>query len=263
MFSATHEPEDNPPRRTSRYQYQEPTPWHNTYTAARASLALQTRSWDGGKTWSTPTAIGEPNTRTRAAAVALADGALLLPYYIAPGSGSLAARSSDQGRTWTTVRIPDTEGFVGDEWDASEVSTGRILGIIRNSHATTDGVFWLTESRDSGRSWSLPKRTNVQSRRAPSLPQLCLQNRTPTLLFADRRMVSVSAVRTSDPQFLTWDLAGRLPCYNYNPDESPIADGSYPASVQISPHERLIVDYEIRPATRRIAAYRAVFPEGW
>jgi hypothetical protein len=235
----------------------------NTYTAARESLAVSVRSDDGGDAWTQPQPIGLPNTRTRSAPVLLADGTLLLPYYVAPGNGSLAARSVDNGHTWTTVRVPDTDGFLGDEWDALEVSPGRVIGLIRNSHPQTDGFFWKTESRDGGRTWSVPQKTNVQSQRAPSPPHLCRHNQTPTLIYADRRMVSVSAVKTSDVDFLTWDVPRRVPVYRYNPDASPIADGSYPASVQTGPQERLIVDYEIRPDSKRIAGYFVDFPSDW
>lgn len=236
----------------------------NTYTRNRESLAVSTRSIDGGLTWSPPAPIGEPNTRTKAAPVLLRDGSLILPFYIAPGSGSLAARSTDDGRTWTTVRVPDTDGFVGDEWDVLEVSKGHLVGIIRNSHPRTDGFFWMTESRDRGKSWSTPRKTNVQSQRAPSPPQLCLQHGKPTLIYADRRMVSVSAVRPRSPSdFIHWDLDHRLPCFAYNADESPILDGSYPVSVPIGRHDRLIVDYEIRPGSKRITGHVVRFPRDW
>lgn len=235
----------------------------NTYTAARESLAVSVRSTDGGDTWSAPAPIGPENTRTRSAAVVLSDGALLLPFYVAPGNGSLAARSEDGGRTWTVARVADAEGFVGDEWDVLEVSPGRLIGAIRNSHPRTDGHFWVTESVDGGRSWSVPRKSNVQSARAPSPPHLCLEGKTPTLIYADRRMVSVSAVKTADPEFLRWDVERRLSCYEYESDGSPILDGSYPASVQVGPHERLIVDYEIRPASRRISGRFVTFPEDW
>lgn len=235
----------------------------NTYTAARESLAVSVRSTDAGDTWSEPRPLGPPNTRTRSAPVVMAGGALLLPYYLAPGNGSLAARSTDRGQTWTTVRVPDTEGFVGDEWDVIEVSPGRVIGLIRNSHPQTDGFFWLTESQDGGGTWAVPKKTNVQSARAPSPPQLCRHNETVTLIYADRRKVSVCAAKTVDGDFVNWDVTRRAPAYQYNPDESPILDGSYPASVQTGPQERLIVDYEIRPDSRRITGYFVRLPEAW
>jgi Neuraminidase (sialidase) len=235
---------------------------YNTYTKSRESLARWARSSDGGKTWSKPRPIGEPNTRTRAAVVPLADGTLVLPYYVAPGNGALAALSKD-GETWKTVRVPDTDGFVGDEWDVLEVEPGRLIGILRNSHPKTDGTFWKTESRDGGKTWSAPKRTNVQSQRHPSPAQITRQGKTPTIIYADRRMVSVAAVRTRDPEFLRWDVDNRLACYQYSADGSAIADASYPVSVAVGPRERLIVDYEIRKDSRRIAGYFVTFPGSW
>jgi hypothetical protein len=236
---------------------------YNTYTKARESLAMTVRSTDGGRTWGKPLSVGEPNTRTRAAASSLADGTLLLPYYVAPGSGAFAAWSKDSGETWKTVHVPDADGFVGDEWDVLEVEPGRVIGILRNSQPKSDGTFWKTESKDGGKTWAVPRPTNVQSQRHPSPAQLTRHGKTPTLIYADRRMVSVSAVRPTDTEFLRWDVDHRLPCYLYNTDESPIADGSYPVSVPVSRRQRLIVDYEIRKDAKRIAGYFVTFPEGW
>lgn len=73
------------------------------------------------------------NTRTKSAAVTLFNRHLLLPYYIAPGNGALAALSSDNGVAWSTVQVPDTEGFVGDEWDVLEVEPGRLVDIFQQS----------------------------------------------------------------------------------------------------------------------------------
>ena len=69
------------------------------------------------KTFTTPA----PDERTapsstKSAVAVLANGHLLLPYYIAPGNGALAAVSADNGLHWKTYRVPDTRGFVGDEW---------------------------------------------------------------------------------------------------------------------------------------------------
>jgi hypothetical protein len=227
---------------------------YNTYTKARESLAMTIRSNDGGKTWAKPKSVGTANTRTRAAAVVLLDKTLVLPYYVAPSSGALAALSKDNGETSKTVRVPDTEGFIGDEWDIIEVEKDRLVGVLRNSHKKTDGFFWMSESRDGGATWSVPKRTNVQSQRYPSPAQLT---------YADRRMVSVSAVKRAGDDFLTWDLKRRLPCYLYNADETAIPDASYPVSVQVGQRERLIVDYEIRKDSKRIAGYFVTMPAEW
>ena len=235
----------------------------NTYTAAKESLAMSVRSGDGGQSWSQPQPIGEPNTRTRSAAVVLSTGHLLLPYYVAPGSGALAAFSKDKGHTWKTVRVPDAPGFIGDEWDVLELEPNRLIGILRNSHPQADGTFWKTESRDGGLAWAVPKPTNVRSLRHSAPAQLCREGKTPILIYPDRRMVSVSAVRSSDPEFLRWEVEHQLPCYRYEADERPILDGSYPVSVSVGPRRRLIVDYEIRAGSRRIAGYFIRAPQDW
>jgi len=235
----------------------------NTYTADKKSTAMVIRSKDGGSTWSSPVPTGTPNTRTRSAAIVLKNGNLLLPYYAAPGNASLAGLSTDLGKSWKTVQVPNAEGFIGDEWDVLEVEPNRLIGIHRNSYPKSDGTFWKSESRDGGGTWDRPKPTNVRSRRANSPAQITTHHGIPTLIYADRREVSVSAVTTGDSDFLTWDLDHRLPCFLYNADETPIPDGSYPASVETGPNQRLIIDYEIRTESKRITGYFVTFPEDW
>ncbi|MBN1341073.1 MAG: exo-alpha-sialidase [Phycisphaerae bacterium] len=236
---------------------------YNTYTSKHVSKSRVIRSTDGGQSWQDDLAIDERDARTRSAPIPLSTGDILIPYYVAPGNGSLAALSSDGGKKWTTVRVPDVPGFIGDEWDALEVSPKRIIGLIRNSHPSRDGFFWVTESGDGGRTWSKPLLTNVQSQRAPSPPALGLHQGKPVLTYADRRMVSVSMVRPEDDRFVKWDVANRLPCYQYLPDGKPIPDGSYPVSVEIDAGRRFVVDYEIRPDARQIAGYLVDIPKGW
>lgn len=166
---------------------------YNTYDQRLASQAMGSFSPDGGDSWIDPTPIGPAETRTRAAAVELSDGSLLLPFYRAPSDQSLAARSADRGKTWTTAEIENTESFVGDEWDVLEVSPRRIVGIIRNSAKTADGHFWVSESLDSGQTWSAAMQTNLVSERYPSPAQITLQNGKPTVIYPDRRMESVAA----------------------------------------------------------------------
>lgn len=236
---------------------------YNTYTAERESLAMVARSGDGGKTWAESEPVGVPNSRTRSAAVVLSNGDLLLPLYTAPGNGALAALSYNNGRNWESLAIPNADGFLGDEWTALEVEPKRIIGVSRNNIPNSDGFFWVTESKDRGKTWSVPIRTNVQSERYPSPAQLCLHNATPTLLFSDRRMVSVAAAKTGDAAFATWDVDNRIKAYQYRPDGSPIPDGSYPCSVQVTSKIRLIVDYEIGESGGKITGHYCTFPDGW
>jgi len=235
---------------------------YNTYTRQSVSRPMVMVSKDGGATWGRPRPIAELDARTRAAPLPLSSGEILIPFYRAPGNGSLAALSADGGATWRVTAVPDTQGFLGDEWSVVEVQKGRLVGIIRNSGAS-DGYFWKTASRDGGRTWSVPVRTNVRDARSTSPAHLDLHGKTPVLTYADHRMVSVSMVTTRDPEFRTWDLGHRLPCYQYRADGQPIADASYPVSVAVGERRRFIVDYEIRAEGHWIAGYFVDLPKEW
>ena len=95
------------------------------------------------------------------------------------------------------------------------------------------------------RTWTAPARTNVRDATNSSPPQLDFHGRRVVLTFADRRRVSVAMVTTEDPDFIHWDIDQAIPCYQYRADGRAIADASYPCSVAVSPHRRLVVDYEI------------------
>jgi hypothetical protein len=236
---------------------------YNTYTEKGVSQSRVIRSADGGETWKDDRPISEKDTRTRSGPVALSTGDILVPYYVAPGSGSLAGISGDGGKTWTTVRVPDVPGFIGDEWDVLEAAPKRLVGLIRNSHPSTHGVIWKTESRDGGRSWVKPVPTNVRDARSTSPPNLGIHDRRAVLTYCDRRMVSVSMVLPIDDDYVLWDVDGQLGCFQYNPDGAPIADGGYPVSVQIGERRRFAIDYEIRAQDHQIAGYVVELPAGW
>lgn len=235
---------------------------YNTYTQKRVSRPMVAVSSDRGATWLPPTPLADLDARTRAAPLALSTGDILIPFYRAPGNGALAARSSDGGKTWQVVPVPDVPGFLGDEWSAAEVAKGRLVGILRNS-GSGDGYFWKTESRTAGQKWDRPQRTNVRDARATSPAHLDMHGQVPVLTYADRRMVSVSMVTSRDPDFRRWDLASRICCYQYRPDGQPLADASYPVSLAVGPARRFVVDYEIRTEARQIAGYYVDLPAAW
>lgn len=235
---------------------------YNTYTKDHVSRCMTVCSKDDGTTWGKPQPIAELDARTRGAPIVLASGNLLIPIYKAPGNGSIAARSSDGGKTWEFSEIANSQNFVGDEWVALEVEPGRIVGIIRENRVR-DGYFWKSESRDGGRKWDAAVKTNVRDARSTSPAHLDWHGKKPILTYADRRMISVSMVTTDDPSFRNWDVDGRLFCYQYRPDGQPIADASYPVSVAVGKPRRLIVDYEIRPEGKWIAGYFVDLPKDW
>jgi len=236
---------------------------YNTYTEKKVSQARVIRSTDGGQTWTDDRPITDRDTRTRSGPIALSTGDLLIPYYIAPGNGSLAALSSDAGRTWQTVRVPDAEGFVGDEWDALEVAPKRLIGLHRNNHPSSNGTFWKSESRDGGRTWCKPVATNVRDQRSMSPPNLGFHDRCVLLTYADRRMVSVSMVQPIDDEFVRWDVERKRVCFQYHPDGKPVADAGYPVSVELDARRRLVIDYEIRAEHHQIAGYVIDIPADW
>lgn len=241
---------------------------YNTYARGSnnkmISQVMSIRSADGGKTWGTPQVGPVPNSQSKSAAVVLKDGSIVWPFYIAPKNGAVAAVSKDLGKTWTVARIPESSAFTGDEWDLAETAPGHLLAIMRNANHSKPAALCCSESRDGGLTWSTPKSTNLTTGKfAPG--QIFLQgvNRTPTVIYPDRRMISVSAVKTDDPARLKWAVDSLLPCYLYNADQSPIPDGSYAVSAPTGPHQRLVVDYEIRPKTKRITGYFVDFPADW
>ncbi len=236
---------------------------YNTYTREGISQAMWVQSGDGGQTWSEPQPIPVSDTRTRSALKFLSNGWILAPLYLDPGRAAVAAISKDDGKTWEGIRIPNTEGFVGDEWDVIELEPGHLIGLSRNNHEASDRFFYRFESHDSGLTWEVPVRTNLQTGGYAAPVQLFMQDGVPTVIYPDQRMVSVSAAFTRDPEFLVWNLEEGLPCYVYDPNRTPILDGSYAVSAWVDPHTRLIVDYEIREDSKWITGYFVEFPENW
>src|SRR5690606_347435 len=137
---------------------------------------LVKRTTDGGKTWSKSQTVSSHDARTRAAIVRLSGGRLILPYYKTKGYQALAGVSDDNGKTWTTVSVPNTADFVGDEWHLAEMPDGRLVGILRNQTQDADNRGWLyvTKSSDRGTTWSTPVRTNLRDRRGKSPAQILL-----------------------------------------------------------------------------------------
>ena len=146
----------------------------------------------------------------RGAPVALTNGDILVPIYRSMysklGHVSMTAISADGGKTWHEGYVPNTPGGELNEWVALEVEPGRLIGFHRDEHQQTRGFFWKTESSDWGRTWSDPVLTNVRSTLSASPPHLDLHGQTVVLTYSDARMVSVSMLTTSDPDFLEWDL---------------------------------------------------------
>jgi hypothetical protein len=217
------------------------------------SQAWVSRSTDRGRTWSTPTPTSNEDTRARAAPIVMSNGEILAPIYRSmyseQGHQGIAAVSSDNApgpATWQNYLVPNAPGEELNEWSALEVEPGRIIGLHRDECEATRGAYWKTQSRDWGRTWTKPVKTNVREtpgRASP--PQLDFHGHRVVLTYADERMRCVSMVSTTDPDFVRWDVDDRVHCYQYHADGHRITDASYPCSVAVGPHLRLVVDYEI------------------
>jgi hypothetical protein len=233
---------------------------YNTYTHDALSCTMTVRTTDAGAAWSKPQPVSRMDARTRAAAIKLSTSELLLPYYKAPGNQSLAALSNDDGRTWTTVEVPNTAELVGDEWSVVELPDHRLAGIIRNSAPGSDGSFFLTTSSDRGRTWSAPQKTNLRDHRSTSPAQIFLHQGKPWVLYDDARMVSGAMATSNDPNLLVWNVETRLKAFQYRADGKPITDGGYPVSARTVGKQRLIVDYVIDADRHTIEGYFVTLP---
>lgn len=218
---------------------------YNTFTKDEASCTMTVRTTDGGETWSAPQSVNPSvDARTRAAIVKLSTGELVLPYYKSKGgSQSLAALSNDDGKTWTTVAVPNFPGFAGDEWSIAELPDHSLAGIIRNNAQANDRSLYIAKSADKGHTWSTPAKTNLRDACMTSPAQIFLHKGQPWVLYDDARMFSVAITTTSDPDLTTWNVDQRMKAYRYRTDAKPLKDGGYPVSVPLADNRRLIVDY--------------------
>ncbi len=247
---------------------------------SEVSAAKVILSRDGGQTWDKPVAIAE-NCGTRAAPIVLSSGDLLVPMYgpfrestvegqeSTPGN-LLAARSADSGRTWEMHHVPNPDSLPEDEWDVCEVEKGRIVGIT-HFRQQSEACYFKTESRDGGRTWDVPVRTNVVQAdpaawpgRNGGPPQIDMHGQTPVLTYPDHRLLSVSMATTHDSEMRVWDVDRQLNCYRY-PEE--VSDSGYPCSVAVGERQRFVVDYEIRAGNSVdgcwIAGYYVDLPDNW
>ncbi len=234
----------------------------NEYTKDLKSQAYYTISQDRGVTWSPPTLIGPEETRTRAAAVELSDGSLLVPLYrpSAKDGRCISVRSIDKGKHWNFTHLPNADSFVGNEWDVTEITPGRLVGLSRNCFREKKSYLWVIESFDFGKSWGIPRRTNLHTGSIPAPAKITVCCGKPLVIYPNQRFVSISAVTTLDPEFLKWDINAPSGGYKYHDNGAAIHDGSYVSSVFLSANQLLIVDYEIRDDTKVITARNITIP---
>ena len=147
--------------------------------------------------------------------------------------------SKDDGVTWKWIaEIPARPGddFVQyHELHAVEASDGRIIAQIRNHNEANKGETLQTESRDGGKSWSVPHPIGVWG-----LPSHLLRLRDGRLVmsYGYRRKPFGNLARISKDHGQTWGEPVTLS------DDGGLVDLGYPSTVELTDGTLLTVWYE-------------------
>jgi len=197
------------------------------------------RSTDGGKTWSPriPTVVNSPH-----GPIQLRDGRLLyLGKQLWTTERKIgAAESRDDGLTWQWLAEiparPGDEGVRGfHELHAVEAADGTIIAQIRNHNPENKGETLQSESKDGGKTWSVPHSIGVWG-----LPSHLLKLRDGRLLmsYGHRRPPFGNQARLSSDHGQTWSEAIILS------GDGIGGDLGYPSTVELGDGTLLTVWYE-------------------
>lgn len=232
-------PDDCPPGRLTRKGWDGV---HHAWTDGTYVL----RSFDNGLTWERdPIPVTAPTgkaTLTSDAILELPDGELLVPLYGKKADESDMAfvmRSRDKGRTWTDLSVVAFDPFgnlLFMEPSLVALPSGNLLCMMRvhrneSVQGWADGgtpyFLYQSESADLGRSWSLPRRTEMWGH-PPHLLRLASGSILCTYGHR-RRPYGVRACRSRDGG-TSWDIQEEYPLSSMGTN----ADFGYPSSVQLA-----------------------------
>jgi len=223
--------------------------------ARKAELGVWAlRSTDGGLSWSSriDTLVNSPHGPTQ-----LEDGRLL---YVgkklwSDGKEVGVAESKDDGLTWQWLAdIPTREGDDAaekyHELHAVECANGTIIAQIRNHTKADAGKLLQTESTDGGKTWSVPKSTNIYG-----LPSHLLRLRDDRLIMTyghrrkpfgnQARVSSDNGATWSEPMIISGDGAG--------------GDLGYPSTVELDDGRLLSIWYEKLADSPRAVLRQAIW----
>lgn len=197
------------------------------------------RSTDGGKTWSPriPTIVNSPH-----GPIQLKDGRMLyLGKQLWTGEKKIgAAESKDDGLTWQWLsEIPTRPGDEVPkglhELHAVEAADGTIIAQIRNHNTANKGETLQSESKDGGKTWSLPHSIGVWG-----LPSHLLKLRDGRLLmtYGHRRPPFGNQARLSTDNGQTWSYEMIIS------GDGAGGDLGYPSTVELGDGRLLTVWYE-------------------
>ncbi len=204
------------------------------------------RSTDGGLSWSKPidTIVNSPHGPTQ-----LADGRLLYvgkQLWKGPVDSWSekkkigVAESNDDGKTWKWLAdIPSRPGdkvnAAYHELHAVEAADGTIVAQIRNHNKNGAGETLHTESKDGGKTWSVPHSIGVWG-----LPSFLTRLKDDRLLmtYGYRRKPFGNQARVSDDNGKTWSDPITIS------DDGASGDLGYPSTVQLEDGSLVTVWYE-------------------
>jgi hypothetical protein len=209
------------------------------------------RSIDGGVTWSArySSIVNSPHGPTQ-----LSDGRLL---YAGKELWTGAERvgvceSRDDGQSWQWLAgITPREGDViakYHELHAVECSNGQLIAHIRNENTANFGETLQSESRDGGRTWSVPHPIGVWG-----LPSFLLRLQDGRLLmsYGHRRAPLGIQARLSDDHGNSWSEPMLIS------NDGTSGDLGYPSTAQIADGSLLTVWYEKRRDSPRAVLRQA------
>ncbi len=204
------------------------------------------RSTDGGLSWSKPidSIVNSPHGPTQ-----LSDGRLLYvgkKLWEGPKNSWSekkqigVAESTDDGKSWKWLAdIPSRPGdkvnAAYHELHAVEAVDGTIIAQIRNHNDANKGETLQTESKDGGKTWSVPHSIGVWG-----LPSFLTRLKDDRLLmtYGYRRKPYGNQARVSDDNGKTWSEPITIS------DDGASGDLGYPSTVQLDDGSLLTVWYE-------------------
>ncbi|WP_199614060.1 sialidase family protein [Paenibacillus alkalitolerans] len=126
----------------------------------RTSRVVYMTSTDRGHSWSGPRALfdDKPGIFLRHPPLVLKTGDWLLPAYYCTSEGhySVVKLSSDQGKSWREIEVPDSLHRV--QMNVVELNDGTLYAMFRSRQA--DRIY-TSVSRDNGKSWSAPAKSEL------------------------------------------------------------------------------------------------------
>ena len=199
------------------------------------------RSTDGGLSWSKPipTIANSPH-----GPIQLSDGRLLYAgkQLWTDDKKIGVSESTDDGKTWKWLaEIPtrpgDTVTAKYHELHAVEAADGTIVAQIRNHNKANSGETLQTESKDGGKTWSVPHLIGVWG-----LPSFLTRLKDDRLLmtYGYRRKPYGNQARVSEDNGKTWSEPVTIS------DDGASGDLGYPSTVQLDDGSLLTVWYEKR-----------------